>query len=284
MAPPRVGGSPTPVRKPAPAAPPVAPTETQAAKTQGPKDEFKAGDVKARKPKYDVESLSSKPSDALTAWKHLNKSQRARVLEGMEKRYGKTFTEQFEAAAKDPKLRNFNAWANGPGVGPSEKWLRDNGYKPYAPELPHRRSIMNEVWVHPSGKEIYQVYESKSPEAAKTNDIQEHWKGIVDDSADSVGQMKTWYDDLASKNVNDPDYAQSYTDFWLNLKDEHDTVQGLLADNPDMPAATRTALEGQLKEIESLNEQRRSQLPMQIESRDGSTTVVMPDWLYFNKD
>jgi hypothetical protein len=288
MAPPRVGGSPTPVRKLPAAPPPIATKETT---TPPPpalhsKDEFTpVATSAARKPrKYDTEALAAKPADALTAWKHLGKSQRAKVLEGMEKRYGKAFTEEFHAAAKNPKLRNFDAWANGPGVGPSEKTLRDLGYKPYAPELPHRRGIMNEVWVHPSGKEVYQVYETKpsKAEAAKASEIQEHWKGIVDDSKEGVIDMKTWLDDLKSRKASDPDYPEAFTEFWLQLKQEHDNVKSLLDNNPDMPAATRTELKAQLKELEGINKS-RADLPQHIEVPPGHDATVMPDWLYLNK-
>src|SRR5262245_27896577 len=103
--------------------------------------------------------LAANPSNAKDAWKKLNTTERAKVVELMEKRYGAVFVSQFkQALASNYKSTLFTYDA---GLGPSEATLRARGF------MPKDRGPYNEIWVHPNGDMVQKVLDTGPAKGVK---------------------------------------------------------------------------------------------------------------------
>ncbi|MFO0725312.1 MAG: hypothetical protein U1E65_16130 [Myxococcota bacterium] len=259
-----------PVSKPA--SPPVTPPATTATAQLG--DRYEATPVrhKARPHHVNTKALADFPSDALDAWPKLRAPEREKVLEEMKKRYGEDFTKSFQEYTKHPERRSDLTRTYGPGVGPSEERLRQQGFKPYA------RAYYNEIWVHPSGEMVQKVLDRKGPPTASAAPPPDP---RVEQAKDTVEGMKAWPDDLSKMNPKSAEYGEAYTDFWSLLTQERDEIKDALKD-PDLDGPSRQALEKELKAVEALNQERADRLPAEIVAPSGQDAIVFNDWLYLS--
>jgi len=95
--------------------------------------------------------LASRPSEALTQWKKLNEKERGFVNLVMLGRYGFEFAQDFQQYASGEKKPNISTEiSNAPENQPEE--LVKRGYK----------HAFDNVWVHPSGHEIWVLSPGKT--------------------------------------------------------------------------------------------------------------------------
>jgi hypothetical protein len=108
------------------------------------------GELKAEAP---LRRLASWPGEALKEWKKLNDAERSFVTLAMTGRYGAEFTLDFLKYASGEKNPNIStSITNAPQDQPKE--LAKRGYK----------HAVDNVWVHPSGHEVFSLSPAKNSE------------------------------------------------------------------------------------------------------------------------
>jgi len=109
-------------------------------------------EAKARSEKK-LEELARDPAEAHKAWKKLTPAERDGVAEGMRRRYGEKFVQEFLDEVKKGKPQ-FDTLYYQPGVGPTREQLRARGFRRAGSEHTGNAGFDVEIWIHPSGKTI----------------------------------------------------------------------------------------------------------------------------------
>ena len=116
-----------------------------------------------------LKNLASDPQEALRYWKKLKAGEDAIVLNEMERKYGSDFSREFKktvSAKKRPDL--YYMVTNVNYITPES--LKRGGYK-----LKSSISTLStlEIWVHPSGKEIWRISSAQGapPAAVKPKQV-----------------------------------------------------------------------------------------------------------------
>jgi hypothetical protein len=123
--------------------------------------------------------LSSRPSDALTRWRSLSKSDQDTVVRMMGERYGESFARDFLNYARGKKKPNISGDVT--NTQPDPKALQAKGYR-YAGDpggVP--------LWVHPSGHELFVLSGKKTETAPPPENCEPRAEKCLVDTEDEDG-------------------------------------------------------------------------------------------------
>jgi hypothetical protein len=109
-------------------------------------------EIKALRDKQ-LEELARYPADAHKAWKKLSSAERDAVTEGMRRRYGDLFAQEFLDEVKKGTPQ-FDLVYYQPGLGPTREQLVARGYRHAGSEQTGNAGFEVEIWVHPTGKTV----------------------------------------------------------------------------------------------------------------------------------